>query len=448
MPMPERYKEKIPELISIWEAEGNFNAQTSVWVAQCEAKSELYGFPTPEGIALIREAVVLTPDDVLYLIEPEGHETNKLLRRVQGRLPQDIGNEMHKGGTSSDVLDTSLAIQVCESIDICKNEFGVLADTILRRSAEHSSTLQVARTHTQHAIVQTFERQLLGWYAEVLRGVERLERAKQVIAVGKLSGEVGTNVYIPPELEELALKKLGLRPDEAPTQIISRDRHAEVIALLAVNGGTLARIATNIRLLSMTDVGEVREPFAEGSQQGSSAMPHKRNPEIAERVVGLNRRIRGASGEEMDAAIAWLERDISHSSTERFTFPDAFGCLLYATRLTTQILDGLEVDPEKMKDNINKTFGAIYSSRLLNMLLDKGAYSRTEGYDLVKRLALDAMKTKTLLYELAINEPLIIDKLTQEEIEDAFDPSFYLRNIDVAKKRLGVEDRFTSKTSG
>ena len=300
---------------------------------------------------------------------------------------------------------------------------------------QHRGTIQIARTHGQHAIPHTFGRQVVGWYAEVQRGIRRIEIAKEEIAVGKLSGEVGTNVFIRPEHEEAALARLGLRPDEAPTQIIGRDRHATVAGLMAVNSGTLARIATNIRLLAMTDIRELEEPF---QGVGSSAMPHKRNPDKAERVVGIDRRVRAAAGEELDAQISWLERDISHSSTERFSFPDTFGGLSYTAYLMQDIVDNLVVHPDRMLRNLNSTYGSIYSSRLMNALLDKTQTKRTEAYELVKGLSQKAMDEEIQLRELVKGEGTITDVLDPEELDELFDPQFYLQNIDVAYKRSGL----------
>lgn len=437
MPLPKRYAGQVPNMERLWEPEGYFRAQVKIWGAQCEASHKLYGEPTETQLKQINAALELSPEDIAALNEAKGHETNKLLRRVQSKLPPEVGNFLHRGNTSSDVLDTSLALQIVDALNLVREEFKGLGNSLKKKAIKYKNTLQIGRTHTQQAIPQTFGRQLLGWYAEVGRGVERIDRSKEVISFGKLSGEVGTNVFIEPELEELALKKLGLKSDPAPTQIISRDRHAEVLSLMAVNSATLARIAVNIRLLAMTEVGEVREPFDAASQQGSSAMPHKRNTELTERIDGLNRRIRGAAAEELDAAIPWLERDISHSSTERFTFPDAFGALIYATKLIREVVDGLEVNPQRMLENLGKTYGAIFSSRLLNALLNKGL-PRTEAYELVKGLAQKAMDTKTQLLELAITDSLISQHIDPKELEQLFDPNFYLRNIDVAFKRSGV----------
>lgn len=438
MPLPERYAGEVPKMIKVWEPAGYFDAQSKIWLAQSEARHELYGKPTAEQLKEIRAALELNSEDIDGLNEAKGHETNKLLRKVQGKLSPEAGNFIHLGNTSSDVLDTSLSLQIIESLGLIKDDFNKLGESLASLALKHRGTLQIGRTHTQHGIPQTFGRQVLGWYEEVQRGIERTARAKQTISFGKTSGEVGTNVFIEPEVEELALAKLGLKPDTAPTQIISRDRHAEVVALMAVNGATLARIATNIRLLGETDIGEVREPFDPKTQQGSSAMPHKRNTELTERVVGLNRRIRSTVGEELDAVISWLERDISHSSTERFTLPDLFGCLSYAAKLTTFVTDGLVVNTDKMLKNMDKTFGAIYSSRLLNTLLETQKMSRTEAYKLVKELSQTAMDTETPLLELVSGDPKITRLLNPKQLTELFDPSFYLKNIDTAFKRAGL----------
>lgn len=435
MPAPERYAHEVPQMAAIWKPEGYFRAQTRIWEAQSEARHELYGEPTADQLGEIRTALRLAPEDMDALNEAKGHETNKLLRLVQGKLSTEAGNFIHRGNTSSDVLDTSLSLQIIESLDLFKGEFSGLSESLKKLALDHRETLQIGRTHTQHAIPQTFGRQVVGWYAETQRGLGRIDRAKEVISVGKLSGEIGTNVFIEPELEEAALQKLGLKPDEAPTQIISRDRHSEVISLMGVNAVSLARIATNIRLLSMTEVGEVREPF---DTVGSSAMPHKKNPELSERVVGLSREIRASAGEELDAAISWLERDISHSSTERYTFPDTFETISYATKVLKEVIDGLEVRPERMIQNLNITHGAIYSPRLLNVLLDKGGFSRTEAYQLVQGLAQRAMDTQTPLLELASNDARLTEAIGTEELEGLFDPNFYIRNVGVAFRRSGV----------
>ena len=230
MPLPARYATEVPEMEEIWAPSGYFQAQTSIWLAQCEAMHDIEGQPSAEDLPQIRAALELSPDDLDYLTKAEGHETNRLLRLVQSRLPVELGNLIHRGNTSSDVLDTSLSLQMLRSLDVIGRDFEALSRVTASLALQYADTLQVARTHGQHAIPQTFGRQILGWHAEIDRCIERVARAQQVIAVGKLSGEVGTNVFISPELEEQALTRLGLQPDPAPTQVISRDRHAEVIA--------------------------------------------------------------------------------------------------------------------------------------------------------------------------------------------------------------------------
>lgn len=423
---------------ALWDPRGYFSLQVTIWRAECEARADLEGSPTNQELEQIRAALVLSDDDVAELTRAEGHETNRLLKLVQARLPADVGNHIHRGNTSSDVLDTSLSLQILCALEFLDDDFSGVEAALVEQAGRHRSTVQVARTHGQHAVPQTFGRQLAGWLAEVRRCRERLQRARQVMAVGKLSGEVGTHVFIKPELEKATLALLGLRPDEAPTQIISRDRHAEVVSLLAVNASSLARIATNVSLLGITDLGEVREPFDPDAQQGSSAMPHKRNTELCERVRGLARRVRAAAAEELEAAVLWLERDISHSSTERFTFPDAFGALAYMARLTKRILEGLVVDEAAMTANLEATHGAVYGSRLLNALLDTEEISRTDAYELVKTLAQQALDDGVELRDLAKADPEVTRLLSVESIEAAFDVSFYLQRADEAYRRLDL----------
>lgn len=437
MPLPKRYAKAVSDVTSVWAPEGYFKTQTRIWLAQAQARNELYNEPSDEQLDQIKKALNISSEDLEHLIKDQGHETNRLLRLVQSRLPKELGNFIHKGNTGSDVLDTSLSLQIIDSLEIIKADFNQLLDSLKKLALEHKNTLQVGRTHGQHAIPQTFGRQVLGWYAEVKRGVERIEKAKDIISYGKCSGEIGTNVFVEPELEEMALAKLNLRPDAAPTQVISRDRHAEVVCLMSVTSNSLARIATNIRLLSMTDIGELREPFDKEEQQGSSAMPHKKNPELAERISGICRWVSQISNAELESVNIWLERDISHSSTERFVFPDVFGGLSYATRTMQKIIDGIIVDPERMLENLNKTYGSIYSPRLLNALIEKGK-SRTEAYELSRDLAQEAMDNKIQLKELALENESVKNLLSDAEIEELFDPKFYLRNIEVAFKRIGL----------
>lgn len=438
MPSPIRYAKQIPDMVKIWEPDGYFRAQIKIWEAQSQARHELYNSPNLKQLKQIQSALKLTPNDIINLQEAKGHETNKLLRTIQSRLPLKIGNFIHLGNTSTDVLDTSLSLQIIESLNIIDNDFKQLEKSLMKLALKHKNTLQIGRTHGQHAIPQTFGRQVAGWHAETKRGIERINRAKKIIAVGKCSGEIGTHVFIDPKLEELSLKKLGLKPDEVPTQIISRDRHTEVVGLMAINSNTLARIADTIRHLTVTEIGEVREPFEGSTYPGSSAMPHKRNPELSERIIGLDRVVRSKFIEESEASKTLFERDISHSSTERYVFPDVFENLAYATKLTIFIIDNLEVFPEKMLKNINLTYGSIYSTRLLNALIETKKYSRTQAYDLTRKLAQQAIEQEINLQTLSLNESKVTSILKRGEIEELFNPTFFLKNIDIAFKRTGI----------
>jgi adenylosuccinate lyase len=436
MPLPERYAKEVKEITRIWTPEGYFKAQGKIWLARAEAAAELKGAPTSKQLKEIKNALSLNKKDIKYLIEAGGHETNNYLTLVQGRLDPETGNFIHDGLTSSDVLDTSAAMQHVESLDILLADQAILESVLLDHAVKYRHTLKIERSHGQHAVPITHGREVLGWLAEVRRGSSRLKRAKEVIAVGKLSGEVGTNVFITPEEEELALQKLGLRVDEAPTQVISRDRYAEVTSTLAINAGTLERIAINIRLSSIPEIGELHEPF---SGTGSSSMPHKENPELDEREDGLVRVVRGANLAQQESMALWWGRDISHSSTERFTLPDAYGISDYMIRTMTKIMRGLRVNEEKMAENLNVTYGAIYANRLMNTLKDTGQFSRKEAYVLVQSLAQTALREKIPLQVLAAEDERVSAKIPPDQLKDLFDPNFYLRNIDTAYKRMGVK---------
>jgi len=435
MSVPERYAIAVPEITDIWGAKGTFNGQARVWEAHVQARHALEGSPNFEEFGLIKNALFLTTEEVTTLNEPRGHETVKLQRLIQAKLPASLRNFIHKGATSSDVLDTNLALQALNSLNIYRGDNNKLITALMSLTLLHKDTIQVGRTHGQHAIPQTFGRQVLGWYAAVKEGNRRIQQAKDVISFGKWSGEIGTHAFVSPQLEEKAMELLGLKPEPTPTQIIPRWRHAEVLSNMALNALALEKMAIDIRLLALTDIGEVREPFDE---HGSSAMPHKRNPELAERICGLARVTRGAMLEQHEAGAPWLERDISHSSTERITFPVSFATIDYETRLGIQIIKGLVVFQDRMAQNLDTSRGGIYSARLLNMLIDRGV-DRTEAYDTIKRLAQTAYDEKSNLKKLVTNEPLIVEKLSKSELKDAFDPKAYLQNIGVAYQRMNID---------
>lgn len=399
------------------------------------ARQELYETPSSGELKQIRKALKLTKKDLDYLSQPVGHETNRFLSTVQKKLPKKIGNYIHKGNTSSDVIDTALALQIQESLDLLEEDARELSDALASLALQHKNTKQVHRSHGQHGVVGTFGRQVLGWYAGAKRNEQRIERSRAISCFGKMSGEVGTHTSISPELEEVALAKLGLKPEPAATQIVPRDRHAEVLANNAINASELHRITLNIRLLSLTGIGEVMEPF---DKVGSSSMPHKRNPELCERVEGLARIARALAVAGFESIPLWLERDMSHSSTERYTLPDSFQVLSYATKLTTEIVKGLVVFEDVMKANLETTHGGIYSARLFNAILDTGKMQRQDAHELVKKLSHLALDTKGHLKKLAAKDKIISSLVTAKKLSEIFDPNKYLQNISVSYQRLGL----------
>jgi adenylosuccinate lyase len=364
------------------------------------------------------------------------HDVIAFLRSVTERLGPE-GRWLHYGLTSSDVLDTATAVQLRDAAAVVTNELARLTEVVQRLALQHRSTPMVGRTHGIHAEPITFGLKAAGWYAELRRDAERLERAAQGIAVGKISGAVGSHANVSPDVEEFVLGGLGLRADPAATQVVSRDRHADLLSCLAILGGTLERIATEIRHLQRTEVGEAFEPFASG-QQGSSAMPHKRNPILAERVSGMTRLLRADALTGLEDMALWHERDISHSSAERFVFERAMGVAAYATRTLADILDGLEVDADRMRANLGLTGGMVYSEALLLAMVAKGA-DRQTAYRLVQGAAQRARREDCSFREALLADGEVGEWLTPAEIDAAMDLGHHLARIAHTYRALGLE---------
>ena len=364
------------------------------------------------------------------------HDVIAFLRSVTERLGPE-GRWLHYGLTSSDVLDTATAVQLRDAAAIVEVELARLREVVHRLSLQHRATPMVGRTHGIHAEPITFGFKAAGWYAELGRDAERLARAREGIGVGKLSGAVGTHVHIGAEVEAAVLGRLGLLPDPAATQVVSRDRHAELLASLAILGGTLERIATEVRHLQRTEVGEAFEPFAAG-QQGSSAMPHKRNPILAERISGMARLLRADALIGFENMALWHERDISHSSTERFVFERALGVAGYATRALADLLDGIEIDADRMRANLELTGGMVYSEALLLAMVAKGA-ERQAAYRLVQGGAKRAWSGELTFRDALLADPAIAEWLSADEIEHAMDLDHHLAGIGAAYRALGLE---------
>ncbi len=365
------------------------------------------------------------------------HDVIAFLRSVTERLGPE-GRWLHYGLTSSDVLDTATAVVLRDAMRVVEGELARLTEVVRRLALQHRDTPMVGRSHGIHAEPITFGFKAAGWYAELLRDVERLARAREVVSVGSISGAVGTHANVSAAVERHVLDGLGLDADPAPTQVVSRDRHAELLTALAILGGTLERVAVELRHLQRTEVGEAFEPFGSG-QQGSSAMPHKRNPILAERVTGMARLLRGDALIGLENMALWHERDISHSSAERFVFERALGVAAYATRTLADILDGIEVDAERMRSNLEQLGGMVYSEALLLAMIAKGA-DRQDAYRLVQGAAKRAWAGETTFADALASDPGVAEWLSADEIARAMDLEHHLAGIGVTYRALGLDE--------
>lgn len=383
----------------------------------------------------LRQARV-DPDRIARLEERVGHDVVAFLDSLADSVGDDA-RYLHRGLTSSDVLDSALAMQLVHAADILLKDVDRLSSVVRRRAIEERATLMAGRTHGIHAEPVSFGFVLAGWLDELDRGRQRLVTAREDIRVGKLSGAVGTHATVDPRVEEFALASLGLKVAPVTTQVIARDRHAAYLTNLAVVAGSLEKFATDIRLLQSSEVAEVREPFGE-EQKGSSAMPHKRNPILSERVCGLARTMRGYAQVALEDQALWHERDLSHSSAERIIFPDACTLLDYMLRLMTEIIEGLTIDRERMRANLYRSGGVVFSQRVLLALVQKGM-SRQDAYRVVQRAALSALDGGQEFKAIVGEAPEVRERLTADELAELFDPAFYLRHLDVTFERVGLQ---------
>ena len=356
-----------------------------------------------------------------------------------GSVAESLGEEsrfIHLGMTSSDVMDTALSLQVLEATKILERDIAGFIAVLREKALEHKYTLMMGRTHGVHAEPITFGLKMALWHEEMKRNAYRLEEAKKVMAVGKLSGAVGTYATVPPEVENIACAKLGLAPAPVSSQILQRDRHAQFVTTLALIASSLEKFATEIRGLQKTETLEAEEPFEEG-QTGSSAMPHKRNPELCERTCGLARLVRGHALTAMENIALWHERDISHSSNERITLPDSCLVLDYVFSIFTYVMKGLKINADRMMENIKLSRGLVFSQRVLLALIDKGL-TRQQAYEMVQRNAMKAWKERTDFLGLLQADSEVIGYLPASELEPIFDYEYYLKHVDDIFERLGL----------
>lgn len=431
--MIERYTR--PEMGALWSDRRKIDEWLAVEKAVCEAWNNRGRIPD-EAMPAIR-ASTCDLGRMRAIEEEVDHDLIAFLKATAETIGPDA-RYMHIGLTSSDVVDTGLALQATAAADLILRDLETLTAIVGRQAITHRKTLMMGRTHGMHAEPTTFGLKLAVWFDELRRHRRRLELAREDIAVGKISGAVGTHAHVAPDIEEDVCQILGLQAAPASTQILQRDRHAFLLSVLAGIGGTLEKFATEIRHLQRSEVAEAEEPFDPGNQ-GSSAMPHKRNPHASERVSGLARLLRGYAVTASENNALWHERDISHSSTERVIFPDAFIILDFMLAETSEILDRLVVYPERMKANLDATRGLIYSQPVMLALVDAGM-DRHEAYRIIQEHAHQALRGGPALLEALKSEPRVMGRISPEALESLFDPGRQLVHVDLIFERLGLTE--------
>lgn len=430
--MIERYTR--PEMGAIWTEQNKYQAWLEVEILACEAWAEIGDIPK-EDVAKIRENASFDVNRILEIEQETRHDVVAFTRAVSETLGEER-KWVHYGLTSTDVVDTALSYLIKQANDILRKDIVNFIDIIAAKAKEHKYTVMMGRTHGVHAEPTTFGLKLGLWYEEMKRNLERFEAAAKVIETGKMSGAVGTYANIDPRVEQYVCDKLGLTASPISTQTLQRDRHAQYLSVLALIATSIEKFATEIRGLQKSETREVEEAFAKG-QKGSSAMPHKRNPIGSENMVGMSRLMRGYMVTAYENVALWHERDISHSSAERVILPDATITLNYMLNRFGNIVKNLTVFPENMKRNMDRTFGLIYSQRILLALIDKGLV-REEAYDTVQPLAMQAWDEQVQFRTLVDASEKITSYLTKEELDECFDYNYHLQHVDMIFERLGL----------
>ena len=421
-----------PEMGAIWSDQRRYETWLEVELAAADAMAETGIIPAEAArelrsraafdIARIEEIEQVTQHDVIAFTTAVAEKAGPSARWL------------HFGLTSSDVLDTAQAIQMRQACDLIVKGIATLMDAVRQRAEEHRRTAMIGRTHGVHAEPMTLGVKLALWYAELQRNLDRVLRARDIVSVGKISGAVGMFAHLDPSIEARVCERLGLQPAQVSSQVIQRDRHAELLTALAITGASLEKFAVEIRGLQKTEIGEVEEPFGKG-QKGSSAMPHKRNPIGSEQVTGLARLLRGNALAAMENVALWHERDISHSSVERVILPDSFIALDHMLRRFARIVKGMVVYPERMKENLERSRGVVFSGTVLLELAQRGI-SREQAYEWVQRNAMRSFHEQRPFKELLLADPDVARVLTREDVERSFDLDHQLRNVDRIFERV------------
>ena len=439
--MIERYCR--PQMKKIWSEENKFDQWLKVEIAVCEAWTKLGEIPRKDIVKIRKASYNLKR--IAEFLKVTHHDMTAFLNSVA----ESLGTEsrfVHLGLTSSDIMDTALGLQLTQAADILAKDIAELISVLESKAIEHKYTIMMGRTHGVHAEPTTFGLKMALWAQEMKRNTQRLAEAKKIISVGKISGTVGTYATVSPQVEKIACAKLGLTPAPISSQIIQRDRHAQFVTTLAIIASSLEKFATEIRGLQRTEVREVEEPF-EAGQTGSSAMPHKRNPELCERICGLARLIRGHAVTSLENIALWHERDISHSSAERIILPDSCLAVDYMLSVFTSIMKGLKVYPENMRRNIELTQGVIFSQRVLLALMNKGV-GREEAYKTVQDSAMKAWEEKKEFLGLLEADRRITAHLSKKELKSLFDYGYYLKHVDEVFERLGLSKAKKARRAG
>jgi adenylosuccinate lyase len=419
---------------AIWSERRRYEAWLEVELAATDALAAA-GVVPPDDARALRERAAFDVARIEEIERTTQHDVIAFTTAVAEHAGE-VARWLHFGMTTSDVLDTALALQMRDACDLILSDVDALLEALAGRAQQHRTTPMIGRTHGVHAEPMTFGVKLALWYAEVQRGRERIVRAREAVSVGKTSGAVGMFAHLDPDIEAAVCDRLGLRPAPVSSQIIQRDRHAELLTSLALLAASLEKFAVEIRGLQKTEIGEVEEPFGRG-QKGSSAMPHKRNPIGCEQITGLARLLRGNAMAAIENVALWHERDISHSSVERVILPDATTIVHYALYRFANLIENLVVYEDAMLRNMERTYGLYNSQRLLTMLIDKGL-NREDAYDRVQPLAMQAWADRRPFYDIISEAPEITEHLSSEEIDDAFDARYHLRHVDLIFERVGL----------
>jgi adenylosuccinate lyase len=423
-----------PSMGKIWTDENKFQTWLDIEILACEAQAELGVIPK-DAVRVIREKAKFDSKRIDEIESEIKHDVIAFLTNV-GEYVGAESRFIHHGMTSSDILDTGLAVQMKQSADLLLKDLNQLQNILAKRANEHKYTIMVGRTHGIHAEPTTFGLKLALWYDETKRNIKRLENAKENISYGQISGAVGTYEHLDPFVEKYVCEKLGLKPAPISTQILQRDLHAEFLTTIAIIGSSLEKFSTEIRHLQKTELLEAEEYFSKG-QKGSSAMPHKRNPITCERVAGLARVLRGNAQAAMENISLWHERDITHSSVERIIIPDSCILLDYMLGLFTDIVDKLIVYPENMKKNLELTHGLIFSQSVLLALTKKGMI-REDAYAAVQKYAMEVWQSKKSFKDVLKSDNNITKYLNDNQLDELFDLKKSIRNVDYIFKQVGL----------